>query len=132
MPLNLGILTYDVIALIRPVAQARGLPLEHRLSCEPDVPDTLVGDPERIAQVLTILLDNAIKFSTSGVVRLSTSVSTDGPESARVVFAVSDEGVGIPEESHDKSVRGLQSARRLDDARAQLAPASGWQSAQTS
>ena len=54
-----------------------------------------------IAQVLTILLDNAIKFSTSGVVRLSTSVSTDGRESARVVFAVSDEGTGIPEESHD-------------------------------
>jgi len=99
VPLNLGILTYDVIALMRPVAQARGLPIEHRLSCEPDVPDTLVGDPERIAQVLTILLDNAIKFSTSGVVRLSTSVSTDGPESARVVFAVSDEGIGIPEES---------------------------------
>ena len=100
VPLNLGILTYDVIALMRPAAQAKGLPIEHRLSCEPDVPDTLVGDPERIAQVLTILLDNAIKFSTSGVVRLSTSVSTDGPESARVVFAVSDEGIGIPEESH--------------------------------
>jgi signal transduction histidine kinase len=100
VPLNLGILTYDVIALMRPAAQAKGLPIEHRLSCEPDVPDTLVGDPERIAQVLTTLLDNAIKFSTSGVIRLTTSVSTDTPESARVVFAVSDEGIGIPEESH--------------------------------
>ena len=100
VPLNLGILTYDVVALMRPAAQAKGLPIEHRLSCEPDVPDTLVGDPERIAQVLTILLDNAIKFSTSGVIRLTTSVSTDAPESARVVFVVSDEGIGIPEESH--------------------------------
>ena len=102
VPLNLGILTYDVIALMRPAAQAKGLPIEHRLSCEPDVPETLVGDPERIAQVLTTLLDNAIKFSTSGVIRLTTSVSTDAPESARVVFAVSDEGIGIPEESHGK------------------------------
>ena len=102
VPLNLGILTYDVIALMRPAAQAKGLPIEHRLACEPDVPETLVGDPERIAQVLTTLLDNAIKFSTSGVIRLTTSVSTDAPESARVVFAVSDEGIGIPEESHSK------------------------------
>ena len=100
VPLNLGILTYDVVALMRPAAQAKGLPIEHRLSCEPDVPDTLVGDPERIAQVLTTLLDNAIKFSTSGVIRLTTSVSTDAPDGARVVFAVSDEGIGIPEESH--------------------------------
>ena len=102
VPLNLGILTYDVVALMRPAAQAKGLPIEHRLSCEPDVPETLVGDPERIAQVLTTLLDNAIKFSTSGVIRLTTSVSTDAPESARVVFAVSDEGIGIPEESHGR------------------------------
>jgi signal transduction histidine kinase len=113
VPLNLGILTYDVIALMRPAAQAKGLPIEHRLSCEPDVPDTLVGDPERIAQVLTILLDNAIKFSTSGVVRLSTSVSTDGPESALVVFAVSDEGIGIPEKSHGSLFEAFS---QLDDS----------------
>ena len=102
VPLNLGILTYDVIALMRPAAQAKGLTIEQRLASEPDVPETLAGDPERIAQVLTILLDNAIKFSSSGVIRLSTSVRTDTPESARVVFAVSDEGIGIPEESHNR------------------------------
>ena len=67
---------------MRPAAQAKGLPIEHRLSCDPDVPETLVGDPERIAQVLTTILDNAIKFSPSGVIRLTTSVSTDAPESA--------------------------------------------------
>jgi len=102
VPLNLGILTYDVVALMRPLAQAKGLPIEHRLVCEPEVPDTLVGDPERIAQVLTTLLDNAIKFSASGVIRLTTSVSSEAPESALVVFAVSDEGIGIPEESHSR------------------------------
>ncbi len=102
VPLNLGILTYDVIALMRPAAQAKGLSIEHRLACDPDVPETLVGDPERIAQVLTTLLDNAIKFSSSGVIRLTTSVRTDAPESAQVVFEVSDEGIGIPEESHSK------------------------------
>ena len=102
VPLNLGILTYDVIALMRPAAQAKGLPIEHRLVCEPDVPETLAGDPERIAQVLTTLLDNAIKFSASGVIRLTTSVSSGAPESARVVFAVSDEGIGIPEDGHGR------------------------------
>ena len=39
LPLNLGILTYDVVALMRPAAQAKDLPIEHRLAREPDVPE---------------------------------------------------------------------------------------------
>ena len=118
VPLNLGILTYDVVALMRPAAQAKGLPIEHRLACEPDVPETLVGDPERIAQVLTILLDNAIKFSTSGVIRLTTSVSSDAPESARRRLRGERRRHRHPRGEPREAVRGLQPARPLDDPRA--------------
>jgi signal transduction histidine kinase len=102
VPISLQILTHDVVALLRPAANNKGLPIEHHLQCQPDVPETLVGDPERIAQVLTTLLHNAIKFSESGAIRLETSVRSDGPEGAHATFAVSDSGIGIPEEDHSR------------------------------
>jgi signal transduction histidine kinase len=61
-------------------------------TCHPDVP-ILCGDCARLAQVISNVLDNAIKFSPDGgEVSLSAAAASDG----RVRIAVSDHGIGIP------------------------------------
>jgi CheY-like chemotaxis protein len=66
------------------------------------VPDTLIGDSLRLRQVLINLLANAIKFTEQGEVRLSISLQQRDANEARLLFAVTDTGVGISAEQQDK------------------------------
>jgi signal transduction histidine kinase/DNA-binding response OmpR family regulator len=60
----------------------------------------LSGDFDRLTQVLCQLLDNACKFSPSGTsVALGANLSVDG---RHIVLTVRDEGIGIPEEEHER------------------------------
>ncbi|MBF0125866.1 MAG: response regulator [Magnetococcales bacterium] len=68
---------------------------------EPDVPPTVLGDPVRVKQVLTNLINNAIKFTGEGevVLRIQLQECTRQPtEKAWLHFTVTDTGVGIPAE----------------------------------
>jgi len=60
-------------------------------------PLTLIGDPTRITQVLLNLLNNAVKFTEKGSVRLTCSELSITEESARIRFVVEDTGIGIDE-----------------------------------
>jgi len=62
-------------------------------------PDSLVGDPLRIEQVLLNLCGNAFKFTPEGSVNVSVCLKHRGPTDIGVEFLVSDTGIGIPEES---------------------------------
>ena len=84
----------------------------HEKQCElmvdiqSSVPDTLVGDPHRLRQVLVNLVSNAIKFTDRGeiVVRIErTRLREDGRVSLR--FSVVDTGIGIPPEKQAKIFR---------------------------
>jgi len=72
------------------------------LACHvlPGVPDALQGDPNRLRQIVVNLVGNAIKFTSHGEVVVQ--VSTEQETSSEVVlhFAVTDTGIGIPEEKH--------------------------------
>ena len=73
-----------------------------RFSCTvaDDVPGVLVGDPLRLTQVLTNLVNNAIKFTESGEVTVSVETIAEGspPGSVRLEFSVVDTGIGMGEE----------------------------------
>jgi signal transduction histidine kinase/CheY-like chemotaxis protein/HPt (histidine-containing phosphotransfer) domain-containing protein len=74
-------------------ARAKGLDLV--ISCHPDVPAVLSGDPTRIAQVVANLVSNAVKFTERGGVTVrATAVTSDD----RILLSVevSDTGVGVP------------------------------------
>lgn len=80
-----------VVQMVEPLAQAKDLALSLDISAEVDVIET---DPRLLSQILTNLLGNAIKFTDDGSVELSITVSGEG-----VLFAVTDTGRGIPEDS---------------------------------
>lgn len=62
------------------------------------VPDTLVGDPGRLRQVLVNLIGNAIKFTRDGQIRVSVDLDSLWDDHAVIRFNVQDTGIGIPPE----------------------------------
>ena len=60
-----------------------------------DVPDSLLGDAGRLRQILINLVGNAIKFTDSGAVDLRVSLSGEHGGRLRLLFVVSDTGVGM-------------------------------------
>lgn len=74
---------------------ARSKGLELVMSCHPDVPEMVTGDPTRLAQVLTNLVSNAVKFTPSGEVVVRAELEERGQDGVLVSFKVSDTGIGI-------------------------------------
>ncbi len=72
--------------------------LELALWVQPDVPDTLIGDPTRLRQILFNLVGNSIKFTDKGEVVVHVGLEPDDSDKAKLHFAVVDTGIGIPPE----------------------------------
>lgn len=68
---------------------------------EPDVPAAVVGDSVRLTQIIINLVGNAIKFTNRGEVMLRVSKESSTEEQVLLRFAVSDTGIGIPEEKQN-------------------------------
>jgi PAS domain S-box-containing protein len=93
-------LDFDVRLLLEQVAEvlteaARDKGLDLVVSCHPDVPAMLSGDPTRLAQVVTNLVSNAVKFTERGGVIIRATAADDG-DRVRLAVEVSDTGVGVP------------------------------------
>ncbi len=84
--------------LLAPQAHAKNLEVPTYVA--PDVPKRLRGDEGRIRQILINLINNAIKFTDTGGVRVEVSVSVceSGSDYAVLRFDVVDTGQGIPED----------------------------------
>lgn len=79
-------------------ARAAQKSLDLRLEMDDDIPETVVGDPDRLRQILVNLVGNAIKFTHEGEIRITAKVASGPPAEPRFTlhFAVSDSGIGIP------------------------------------
>ncbi|MBN1611854.1 MAG: response regulator [Polyangiaceae bacterium] len=112
-PVDLRALSSAVLALLEPVARAKGLALVSRVSELPPV----CGDENRLHQVLVNLVGNAIKYSDRGEVRLSAAAFED-----RVELVVSDTGSGIPA---DQLELVFERAHRLERPELEGVPGAG-------
>ena len=88
---DLGLLVETVSELMAPRAQVKGIELAAHLA--PDLPSHLIGDRDRLRQILLNLVGNAIKFTDQGGVGIR--IGRDGD---MIVVEVADTGPGIPEE----------------------------------
>lgn len=96
-----GMIT-DLLSLFQPQAQSKGLLLEAFIA--PEVPKRLVGPVDRLRQVLTNLISNAIKFTAVGTVQLRIKRSQEHEDDATIKlhFSVQDTGIGIAPENQTK------------------------------
>jgi PAS domain S-box-containing protein len=95
IPFDLDAVFRSVASVMESRARARGLELVCDLAG--GVPRRLLGDPDRLHQILLNLIGNAIKFTEKGAVQVRVSgAAIDG--SAELTFAVMDTGIGIPPE----------------------------------
>ena len=92
---------FDLTELLREIesmmalkAQEKGL----KLSCRSgeEIPRTLVGDDERLRQVVLNLVGNAIKFTERGAVRVFAELDSLTQGNACLHFSVADSGSGVP------------------------------------
>jgi len=75
-------------------AHSKGLELIYEV--QPEVVETLLGDPGRLRQVIVNLVGNSIKFTESGDILLSVEQEAESSGSVSIHFAIKDTGVGIP------------------------------------
>ena len=101
---DLGHLLDDELALFRATAAATGLKLEGEF--DPTLPRRVNGDPTRLRQILTNLLNNAVKFTERGghVVLSAQRLGADAGQAGthRLAFEVRDSGIGISEAAQDR------------------------------
>ncbi len=86
----------DVVSLQAIYCRKKGL--EFTYHKETDLPDTIIGDPSRISQVLHNLLSNAVKFTEKGGVALHVSVVVKNKKHY-LTYVVKDTGIGISKEN---------------------------------
>lgn len=99
-PYQLCSLLNDLNNMILFKSQDKGL--DFKIEIDESIPNELSGDEVRIRQILTNLLNNAVKYTPKGSVRLTLSGTRTDGRGLLLKFLVSDTGIGIKEEDIEK------------------------------
>jgi len=97
---DLGKIINQLQLLMSPKADERRVKLSVEL--DEQLPQSVIGDPVRIRQILMNLLSNAIKFTRDGHVKIRLAVLEQTDEQYRLRIEVEDSGIGIAEEAQRK------------------------------
>jgi signal transduction histidine kinase/CheY-like chemotaxis protein len=119
-PMSLHSVVASATALFRAAAETRGLNIA--LQMGETVPDGVIGDAQRLKQVLLNLLGNAIKFTEKGGVTLRLTALERGEQGALVRFEVQDSGIGIPAQALQAV---FQPFHQVDSTRSRLRGGTG-------
>jgi signal transduction histidine kinase/ActR/RegA family two-component response regulator len=108
--INLGDMLNELSVLMRPQFEEKGLTLE--LQVDGDVPSSIVTDGEKLRQIITNFLSNALKFTERGGATLQLARNTGtGGGSRPLAISVSDSGIGIPD---DKQALIFEAFKQVD------------------
>ena len=94
---NLKDMITDVVGMMKPKAAEKNLELTVTVS--PELPIGLYGDEVRIKQAVINVLNNAIKYTSEGSVSFAVGGEMKDEKTLKLVFTVSDTGIGIKKES---------------------------------
>ncbi len=84
--------------------------LEFLFQTPADIPLALVGDPLRLGQIFTNLINNAVKFTDTGEVRVTTSCLAREPGRVHLQFTVHDTGIGMTKDQLAKLFQAFSQA----------------------
>lgn len=93
LPFQPCVLLNDTLRVMRLRAQAKGLQLT--LVCSDSLPAALTGDPHRLGQVVTNLVNNAIKFTVGGEIAVQSSARAVDDTTVLFQIEVRDSGIGM-------------------------------------
>jgi two-component system sensor histidine kinase BarA len=96
IPFNLRDLLQDTLTLQAPAAHAKHLELLSLVYR--DTPMTLIGDPQRLKQILTNLVSNAIKFTREGTIIARAMLIDETDEHVQLRISVQDSGIGLSDD----------------------------------
>jgi PAS domain S-box-containing protein len=82
--------------------KARDKGLEFAISIDENVPLSLIGDPERLSQVLRNLCSNAVKFTEQGEIVINVGLERKTEDAYVLKFSVKDSGIGMSEDQVNK------------------------------
>lgn len=90
----------DVIGEVAALAEVRiaGRPIELIVDVDPDIPEILMGDPLRLSQIFTNLINNATKFTEKGDITLSVKLLQQANNMVKLYICVKDTGIGMTQE----------------------------------
>jgi len=88
----------DVLTNVRKLFEQKAAEKElgWQVVLSPDVPQSLIGDSTRLNQILVNLVGNALKFTETGWVKVKVTAGVKQDNKQRIIFTVSDTGIGIP------------------------------------
>jgi CheY-like chemotaxis protein/anti-sigma regulatory factor (Ser/Thr protein kinase) len=89
-------------------ADNKGLELVY--SVPSSIPDSVIGDPGRIRQILVNLVGNAVKFTGKGEVSVSVKLEVETDEEICILFSITDTGIGIQLEKQEKIFDAFEQA----------------------
>ncbi len=98
----------DTLRALANRAEQKGLELAYRVA--PDVPDALLGDLGRVNQIITNLVNNAVKFTADGEIVVDVSLESSTEQNVVLHVSVSDSGIGVPEEKQAKILEPFSQA----------------------
>ena len=99
IPFNLKEFLGESLRIVAAKAHEKKLELAYRV--DPDVPETVVGDPARVRQIVLNLIGNAIKFTDKGEIILTVGPESSGQDPYHLAFSVRDTGIGIPNKKQE-------------------------------
>lgn len=90
----------DTINDVAALAEVRiaGKNIELIVDVDPDIPEVLMGDPLRLSQIFTNLVNNATKFTDRGDITLRVELEEATDKNVRLAFSVKDTGIGMTSE----------------------------------
>jgi PAS domain S-box-containing protein len=108
-PFSLKRCIEESLDMVAVKAAERGLNLSYTIGY--GTPDTLIGDPGRLRQILVNLLSNAVKFTDEGNISVSISSKAIEGNKCQIIFTVKDTGIGMPQ---DKMARIFEPFTQLE------------------
>jgi signal transduction histidine kinase/DNA-binding response OmpR family regulator len=92
-PISLKAIFSSLEAMVSQRARQKNLRLT--FAWDSRLPDTLLGDPTRLTQIILNLVGNAIKFTDKGSIEVFAKVEEETEDQYRIAFTVKDSGIGI-------------------------------------
>lgn len=92
-------LTEELVNAFEPATRPKGINISSEI--DPRIPRWVMVDKTRLTQILNNLASNALKFTSSGSIRISLSLINNLPQKVIIRCAVKDTGIGIPKEKQE-------------------------------